>query len=101
MIQERDPLAKALKGNAFIVSVHSRIIVIGEREWIQAKGLNFVEAKLGGIGRTGGEKRKSYGPGKILWGDALDRFVQRARDVGRRRVFAGVRGKLELNLKIG
>src|ERR1700687_1405991 len=99
MIQERDPLAKAIQGNALIVSVHSRIIVIGERKWIQAIGLNFVEAKAGGVGRRGGKKGKSYSPGKILWGDALDGFVQRARDVGRRRVFAGIRGKLELNLR--
>src|SRR3979490_3602662 len=92
MIQERDTFAKALDRNAFIVPVHARIIALGEWEGIQAIGLNLVEAKAGGIGRPGGKERKSDGPGKILRGDALDGFVQWARDVGRRRVFARVGG---------
>src|SRR3979409_906051 len=100
MIQERDTFAKALDRNAFIVTVHARLSAVGEGEGIQAIGLNLVEAKAGGIGRPGGKERKSDGPGKILRGDALDGFVQWARDVGRRRVFARVGGELEPDLRV-
>src|SRR5260370_21601092 len=98
MIQEHNTFAKAVERNALVVPVHWRIIAFGEREGFQAIGLNFVEAEAGRIGRPGGKKRNSDGPGKILWCNPLDGFVQLVGDVGRWRVFARVASKFESDL---
>src|SRR5712692_1702027 len=100
VVEKPYAFAKAVHGDALIICMHPCIVRIGEEKRQQAVGLHLVKAKLGGVGRPSGQKRQNDGAREILGRDLLDALENRAVQLRRRRIFAGVGRQLKPDLRV-